>query len=54
MSNKPITEDQWLRCLNNYLRLERRIKELENHKDDWKIWLRGFKEGLTIKNKKEK
>ena len=54
MSNRPVTEDEWLRMLNDYLKLKGRIEELENHKDDWKIWLEGFKEGFTIRNKKEK
>lgn len=54
MSEKPVTEDQWLRCLEDYLRLEERIEELENHKDDWKLWLEGFKEGFLMREKKEK
>lgn len=51
IENEYVKNDDWFRTLNDYLKLSRRVEELENHKDDWKIWLEGFTEGFAVKNK---
>jgi len=39
---------------NNLSAIQKRLNVLEKKQDDWKVWLEGFKEGFTIRNKKEK